>query len=166
MGRLINDNDVLNGLYDDEEIICTRDYNICVLDTMQKLEQYEKESENILKTYIKTSDIIKNLCEAMQEDVFNFLLECDALAQKMSATILIVYQKNSNRISANIFCEEITLRENEIQSLIKICALTPRIKIFSNGTDENSSAAIEFIFELSGKAITLTNIIHALKEKI
>ena len=49
MADLMTENDIIDCLYDDEEVICTRDYNICILDTVHKFEKYAKECEKILR---------------------------------------------------------------------------------------------------------------------
>lgn len=166
MADLMTENDIIDCLYDDEEVICTRDYNICILDTVHKFEKYAKESEKILTNYVENSEVIKNVSDNTKENLLHFLLETDCLAQKLSAVLLTVYQRNTKRISASIVCDEVILKESEIQSLVKLCALTNRIKVYLSGKTEDDNAVIEFFFELSDDAFTLANLINSLKEKM
>ncbi len=166
MADLMTENDIIDCLYDDEEIICTRDYNICVIDTAHEFEKYAKETERILTHYVESSEIIKKTSDNIKKNVLHFLLETDCLAQKLSSALVTVYQRNTNRISASIICDEIIFRENEIESLMKLCALTNRIKVYLSGKSEEDNAVIEFFFELSDNAFTLANLINSLKEKM
>ena len=93
-----------------------------------RFEKSAKRTKELLNTYAETSENIKKVCGYARENILAFLLECDSFAQKMSGTIIIVHQKDFNRIFATIVCDEILFRENEIESLIKICAFTTKIE--------------------------------------
>ena len=166
MKGLISENDLLDTLYETEEMICVRDYNIEVLNTQQLLDKYLKEGENELTKFAMSSKIMEKYSESIKEKFLDFAFECNYLALKMSGAILFVYNREKEVISANIGCQEMIFRESEIESFMKICALTTRMEFVPTDTSEDGYSVFEIIFDLSEKSVTLANLIESLKEHL
>ena len=147
---------------DDEVVICYREYSTCILDTISKFEKYSDESEEILTKYVNTSDFSKNFHKNLKINLLEFLLECNSLAQKMAAGIEVVYQKKHNRICASVICDKIVFKQNELETLMKLCAFTSQMSFFTSNDADIKGAVIDFFFDLSGNSSTLANLIGRL----
>ena len=165
MGHLADKIDVLDCLYEDEEMICIRDYNINLLDTPDKLKEYAEKGEKELKEFALNSDTMKDQPVSLKNHLIDFLFACNTLACEMAGTILFVYQKNKNIISASLVCDEMIFRVDELQTLLSICALASRIK-FIPTPPANENSVLEMIFPLSENSTTIANLINVLKEYV
>ena len=151
---------------ENEVIICCREYSRCVRDTKNKLEEYFDEAEKFLEEFVMSADFLKDLSENQKDNLTDFLLDCNFLAQEMAASLIVVYQKNHSRICASVVCDKIVFKHPEIEVLMKLCAFATEMEFFSSPVQDIPGSVINFHFDISGKSLNLIGLIDLFKDYI
>ena len=145
-------------LLEDGEMLLIREYSECFFDSAEAFKKYTDESDILIMKLVKFSDFYEKLKKETLSNLFDFMFECDLLARKMSCGIIFSHSKEDNAIGASILCKDILFCQKEIESLMKLCAFSSQMSFF-NSPIEGDGASAEFVFDLSGRTITLANLI-------
>lgn len=143
---------------EDGEMLFIREYSKPFFDSEEAFKEYAEESDILILKLVKSSDFYEKLKQETLSNLLDFLFECDLLARKMSCGIIFSYFKKDTAMGTSILCREIFFDQSEIESLTKLCAFSSQMNFFTSPINGDRAIA-EFIFDLSGRAITLANLI-------